>query len=287
MKFNLHSASSPDHAFQIAAGLKEGWRYIAGGTDLVIQLRRGVLEAAYLIDLSRISALRTIETSDTSFRIGALCTHKDLEGHAALVREFPALQAAARVVGGHQIRNVGTVGGNLANASPAADVAVVLLALDAKVHVRGPSGTREIAIDDLFVSSGKTTLQPAEMIERIEVTRHGDRSRSVFLKVGRRKAMEISVVSAAVSLKFDAGGVCESARIALGAVGPRPLRAKAAEKLLQGEVVDAALVADAAAQARDECTPRSDPRASAAYRTAVVEGLVKRAITQCAAALSR
>lgn len=287
MKFNLHSANSPDHAFKIAAGLKGGWRYIAGGTDLVIQLRRGVREAADLIDLSKISSLRAIEASNTSFHIGALCTHKDLESHAALVREFPALQAAARVVGGHQIRNVGTVGGNLANASPAADVAVALLALDAKVHARGPGGTREIAIDDLFISSGKTTLQPAEIIESVEIARNGERSRSVFLKVGRRKAMEISVVSAAVSLRLGTGDVCDSVRIALGAVGPRPLRAKTAEKLLQGKILDAALIADAAGQARDECTPRSDPRASAAYRTTVVEGLVKRAITQCVAALSR
>ncbi len=282
MRFNLHSAKSSAHALELAAGLKDGWRYIAGGTDLVIQIRRGVRTADHLIDLSGISSLRGIEAHERGYRIGALCTHKDAELHSGLSQDFPALRAAARVVGGHQIRNVGTVGGNLANASPAADVAVALLALDARIVARGPGGTRLIAIDDLFVTSGKTTLAPAELIEGVELDRPGEGARSVFLKVGRRKAMEISVVSAAVSLRVSAGGICESARIALGAVGPRPLRAKAAERLLEGAKLDAALIARAAEQAKAECSPRSDPRASAAYRTKVVEGLVKRAISQCA-----
>lgn len=281
MDFRLHSAKSADHALEIAAGLKEGWRYVAGGTDLVIQLRRGVRKSDDLIDLSSIASMRGIKEDESGFQLGALCTHKDIELHEGLSAAYPALVAAARVVGGHQIRNVGTVGGNLANASPAADVAVALLALDALIDAKGRNGSREIKIDDLFVSSSKTTLAPGELIERVRLPRLTGETHSAFLKVGRRKAMEISVVSAAICLAFGANGVCEKARIALGAVGPRPLRAKAAERLLEGAKIDAELIARVAAQARAECTPRSDPRASAAYRSQVVEGLVKRGISQC------
>ena len=281
MNFRLHSAKSADHALEIAAGLKDGWRYIAGGTDLVIQLRRGVRQSDDLIDLSSISSMRGIEANESDFRIGALCTHKDIEVHEALSVAFPSLRDAARVVGGHQIRNVGTIGGNLANASPAADVAVALLALDATISAKGRNSSRKIAIDDLFVSSGKTTLTPGELIEWVSIARSSKQMSSTFLKVGRRKAMEISVVSAAICLTFATNGVCEKARIALGAVGPRPLRAKAAERLLEGSKIDSALAAHASEQAQKECSPRSDPRASASYRTKVVEGLVKRGISQC------
>lgn len=282
MNFRLHCAKSTEHALEIAQSLKAGWRYVAGGTDLVIQIRRGMRQSDDLIDLSSIASMRGIRVSESEFTIGALSTHKDIELHETLSMEFPALCEAARVVGGHQIRNVGTVGGNLANASPAADVAVALLALDATVGTKGRTGSREIAIDDLFVSSGKTTLTPDELIEEVRIPRTREKLSSVFLKVGRRKAMEISVVSAAIGLVFAANGHCTKARIALGAVGPRPLRAKVAEQLLEGKKIDAALIAQAAKQAQKECSPRSDSRASADYRTKVVEGLVNRGVSQCA-----
>lgn len=281
MDFRLHAAKSADHALEIAASLKDGWRYVAGGTDLVIQLRRGVRKSDDLLDLSSIASMRGIKEDGNGFELGALCTHKDIELHEGLSAAYPALRAAARVVGGHQIRNVGTVGGNLANASPAADVAVALLALDALIGAKGSNGSREIKIDDLFVNSSKTTLAPGELIEHVRLAPPVVKTHSTFLKVGRRKAMEISVVSAAICLAFGANGICEKARIALGAVGPRPLRAKAAERLLEGAKIDAGLIARAAAQARAECSPRSDPRASAAYRSKVVEGLVMRGISQC------
>lgn len=281
MKFNLHVANSVEHAIEISSRLNEGWRYVAGGTDLVIQLRRSVRKSDDLVDISRLSALRAIEVGDDAIKIGALCTHKDVECNPTIEMEFAALHAAARVVGGHQIRNVGTVGGNLANASPAADVAVALLSLDATIQVKGPGGSRNIPIDELFVSSGKTTLLAGELIESVRFKRFGGRNRSTFLKVGRRKAMEISVVSAAVNLEIDRDGICQSARIALGAVAPRPRRATIAERLIEGKKLDPALIEAAATQAKSECSPRSDARASAEYRTRVVEGLVRRALSKC------
>ncbi|MCC7345987.1 MAG: FAD binding domain-containing protein, partial [Variibacter sp.] len=193
--------------------------------------------------------------------------------------DFPALHAAARLVGGHQIRNVGTIGGNLGNASPAADVAVALLALDARICVQGPRGVRAIAIDDFFFGPGKTALAPAELIESIDLDCPAAGETSRFLKVGRRQAMEIAVASVAVGLRLRADGTCERARIALGAVGPRPLRARAAERMLEGRPLDADAIACAAAGAGAACSPRSDVRASADYRRKVVEEGVHRLLS--------
>ncbi|MCC7348413.1 MAG: FAD binding domain-containing protein, partial [Variibacter sp.] len=219
MRFSLHRARSVEDALALAAELDSRWRYVAGGTDLVVQMRRGARAIDDLIDLSAIAPLRGIAATDGRYRLGALCTHKDVERDAALREDFPALHAAARLVGGHQIRNVGTIGGNLGNASPAADVAVALLALDARICVQGPRGVRAIAIDDFFVGPGKTALAPAELIESIDLDCPAAGETSRFLKVGRRQAMEIAVASVAVGLRLRADGTCERARIALGAVG--------------------------------------------------------------------
>ena len=281
MNFQLHKAASLPEALALSERLAPDVRYIAGGTDLIIQLRRGVKAYGNLIDLSGLDGLRRITETPGHYRIGALCTHKDIDLHAALMQAYPALGQAARVVGGHQVRNAGTIGGNIANASPAADVAVALLALDADILVQGKGGSRSIAIADFFTGPGQSLLQPGELIEAVLLPKPGVRETSCFLKAGRRKAMEIAVVSVAVRLRLDADGAIADIRIALGAVGPKPLRAPLAAKLLLGARPDAALLAKAAAAAQAECTPRSDVRASAEYRRGLVGGMLQRALEQC------
>lgn len=281
MNFQLHKAASLPDALALALRLAPDVRYIAGGTDLIIQLRRGAARIANLIDLSGLDALRGISERSGGFRIGALCTHKDIDLHPGLLRDYPALGQAARVVGGHQVRNAGTIGGNLANASPAADVAVALLALDAEILVQGMAGSRSLAIADFFTGPGQSLLQPGELIEAILLPKPAAHETSCFLKAGRRKAMEIAVVSVAVRLRLDVAGAIADIRIALGAVGPKPLRALQAEKLLLGARPDAALFAKAAEAAQAECTPRSDVRAGAAYRRNLVGGMLQRALNDC------
>lgn len=283
VSFNLHRADSLDSAAALGQKLGPTARYIAGGTDLMIQISRGLRSATDIIDLSGLHALKSIVFDHDSVRIGALCTHKDLEQSAGLISRFPALCAAARVVGGHQIRNVGTVGGNLANGSPAADVGAALLALDARVHLFASGGRRVIDVDDFFIAAGKTALREGEIIEAVELPFAAARSMNTFIKAGRRKAMEISVVCVGASLAFDSKGNIVSSRISLGSVGPRPLRARAAEAVLVGRPADAQAGLLAGQAASQESSPRSDVRGSREYRSLLVASLVERAVAQCKA----
>lgn len=267
----------------VALGRKLGSsaRYIAGGTDLMIQLRRGQRCAQDIIDLSGLHALKSLHFQQDRVRIGALCTHKEVESSRELQIRFPALCTAARLVGGHQIRNMGTVGGNLANGSPAADVSTALLALDARLHLFGAAGRRVVDIDDFFIAPGRTVLQKGELIEAVELPFPPFRSVNAFIKAGRRKAMEISLVCVGASLAFDAGGRVVSSHISLGSVGPRPLRARGAESVLVGRTVDERAGRLAGQAARQECSPRSDVRGSMEYRGMLVESLVARVVVRC------
>lgn len=286
MNFLLHKASSPEHAVALAQQYGEACRYIAGGTDIIIQLRRGSRAAEHLVDLSGLSSLRRIDRRGGSYWIGALVRHKDIETDAHLLADYPALCAAARVVGGHQVRNVATVGGNIANASPAADVATALVALDARIHALSSRGRRVLDIGEFFLAPGRTALAQGELIEGIELPRPAADHRNVFIKVGRRKAMEIAVASVAVGLRVGDRGATH-VRIALGAVGPRPLRARTAEQLAEGAPLDPDRIAAAAKAAVTDCATRSDVRASAAYRNQAVQAIVARALQQCAAGAER
>ncbi|MBX3454686.1 xanthine dehydrogenase family protein subunit M [Ferrovibrio sp.] len=281
MNFQLHKAASLPDAIALSRRLAPDVRYIAGGTDLIIQLRRGVKSFGNLIDLSGLKSLRQIAETAEGYRIGALCTHKDIDLHSGLLRDYPALGQAARVVGGHQVRNAGTIGGNLANASPAADVAVALLGLDAVIVAAGEGGSRHIAIADFFTGPGQSLLAPGELIEAVLLPKPAPGESCCFLKAGRRKAMEIAVVSVALRLRLDNAGAIADIRIALGAVGPRPLRALGTEAMLLGRKPDAALIAKAAVAIQADCTPRSDVRASAEYRRELVGGMLLRALQHC------
>ncbi len=281
VSFNLHRVDSLDSAAALGHKLGPSARYIAGGTDLMIQMSRGLRSAKDIIDLSSLQALKSMAFNQDSVRIGALCTHKDVEQSVGLQSRFPALCAAASVVGGHQIRNVGTVGGNLANGSPAADVGTAMLALDARVHLFSTAGRRVVDIDDFFIAAGKTALLDGEIVEAVELPFAAERSVNTFIKAGRRKAMEISLVCVGVSMVFDSSGNIAASRISLGSVGPRPLRARAAEAVLIGRPADARAGLLAGQTASQESSPRTDVRGSCEYRSLLIASLVERAVAQC------
>lgn len=288
MKFNLHRPQTLDQAIDLAAMHAGRFRYIAGGTDLVVQMRRGLRSHAEIIDLSSMTELRCVKKDAGSYQIGALCTHKEIESHPGLISDFPALCKAARVVGGHQVRNIGTVGGNIANASPAADVAVALLGIGGIVNVRGKDGSRSISLDNFFLGPGETVLKESEIITSVTIPVPANRKaisyQCDFVKIGRRKAMEIAVASAAILMAFDADGRVLVSRIALGAVGPKPLRAAKAEAALQGAELNEHVIASAAELAGNaDCAPRTDVRASDKYRRKVVQGCVSRMLAAMAA----
>jgi carbon-monoxide dehydrogenase medium subunit len=279
VNFDLHQPQSLQEALSLASLHGESARFLAGGTDLIIQMRRKRLAPPHIIDLSQLRDLDRITATAEHVVLGALVTHKAIERHPALQRELVMLTEAARVVGGHQVRNVATVGGNVVNASPAADVVAPLLALDAELSLVSCAGTRSVALKDFLLGPGHTDRRPDEMLTQIRFARPAPGTGTAFLKAGRRKAMEISIVCVAAMLTLDQ--VCRNVRITLGAVGPTTQRAVAAEAAIEGRLPEANVVRDAARLAAADCNPISDLRASAAYRRILVETLVERALLQC------
>jgi carbon-monoxide dehydrogenase medium subunit len=265
-------------AVALKQSLGEEALYVAGATDVGVQLRRRLLEPAHLIGLGGLAELKGIEDEDGEIGVGGGVTHRELERSPLLEGGAVALREACRTVGAVQTRNVGTIGGNLANASPAADTAPVLLALRAAVDVTGPDGDRTILIDDFFTGYRRTALAPAEVIHRIRIPAAAGPRGSAFLKLGRRKAMEISIVCVAVSLELEDDGTIGSAGIGLGSVAEVAVRAAAAEEALVGASPDEGVLAAASAAAADTCRPIDDVRATAAYRRAMVPVLVGRAL---------
>ncbi len=281
MSFEYHEASSVAEAVDLGARFGDDGRFLAGGTDLIIQMRRGKVAPRHVVDLRRVPGLDSIAVNG-DVRLGALVTHRTIERCGAFQGRLRGLVEGAQVVGGHQIRNVGTVGGNIANASPAADVVPVLLALDAVVLAVGPTGERAVPLEDFLVGPGQTARRPGELLTAVRFGAPWERAATAFLKAGRRRAMEIAVVCVAVRLTLDAEGErCMDARIALGAVAPTTWRSREAERVVEGRVVTPEAIREAGRTAAASCRPISDVRASARYRRLLVETLVSRALARC------
>ncbi len=262
-------------------------RFVAGGTDLVVQGDRSL---RWLVDLTQLP-LRYVKRRGGGWAIGATATMDDLEHDAGLLAFADGIVAeAAGTAGSPQIRNMGTIGGNLANASPACDLAPPLLALDASVVVAGPgAGRRTIPLERFFRGVHRTALNGALLAEVLipaPPQPAGGRAAWSFQKLGRLRS-DIAVVNAAAGVAVGRDGRCTWARIALGAVAPTPLRARRAEALLLGRPLDEAAVAAAAERAAAETRPVSDVRSSAEYRRDMSRVLVARALAECLARMGR
>ncbi len=283
MSLELHRPASIDEAVAEAGRLGGNARFLAGGTDVVIQMSRGRIDVRHLIDISRLQELATILEEPDRFVIGALATHKAIERHPAFADVYLALPQAASVVGGHQVRNVATIGGNIVNASPAADLVPVLHALDASVALRGAAGTRSLPIGRFISGPGGTARAPDELLTHVEFARLPSQSATVFLKAGRRRAMEISVVCVAVALTLEADrATCKAVRLAVGAAAPAAFRATAAEQFLIGNTVTGEALDKAGRIAAEMAAPIDDVRASAEYRRLLVARMSAKALALCA-----
>lgn len=260
-----------------------GASILAGGTDLVIQMRRGRVSPAHLVNIKRVEGLGVIHEEEAVFRIGALTTIADVAAHPGLRLALPVVVSAAQSIGSLQVRNVATIGGNLCNASPAADMSPSLLVLESEVRIAGLHGSRTIPIADFFVGPAKVDLRAGEFLVEIIVPRAGRNTKTVFYKLGPRKAMDCSVVSVAAAISLNPStGQCEKARIALGAVSQTPVRAREAETLIEGKVVDETVLSELAAAVRHGICPISDVRASAEYRHETAANLTVRAVRSLA-----
>ena len=260
-------------------------KLLAGGTDLLIAMRERGVRPSCVIDLKRISGLADLALgADGSLRLGALVSIRDIEVSALIAEHFPILSRTAALMGSVQVRNKSTVGGNICNASPAADLVPPLLVLDASVTVVGPAGERTLPLASLFGATGGTCLV-GEILTSIHVPPIPARARAVYLKHSPRDAMDFTMVGVAALAAPDAAGqTFAEARIALASVAPTGIRVPSAELVLRGAPIDAASIARAAEVAAHDVRPavRRAWRGSAEYRGAMIRALVTRALEEVA-----
>jgi len=253
---------------------------LAGGTDLLIGMKTNAVKPKCLIDLKGIPGIDSIEYNN-GFKLGTLTTVQDVEVSPLIRQKIPALSAAAGTLGSIQIRNRATIGGNLCHGSPAADMAAILLAMNCEVKIATGNGAKTIGLDQFFTGPNTTVLNRNEVLSQIIIPKEIEQFKGIYLKHGPRKAMDIGIVNIAILLDADVGGgICNQIMIALGAVAPRPIRAKKAEALLNANRLTPELIQQAAAAASDEATPITDFRASAAYRKELVKNLIIKGIQQ-------
>jgi carbon-monoxide dehydrogenase medium subunit len=270
-------------AVKLLAKYGEKARLIAGGTDMLVEKDPRV---EVLIDVVGLG-LDYIETDDLGVRIGAATTFAEIEASPALRRSpYNILAQAAHQIGTPQIRNLATIGGNICSAVPSADSAPPLLTLDATVCISGSTEERSMEISNFFLDARKNALEREELLTEIRLPVFSARTEAVFVKKGRVAAADLATVNVAVRLTMRADGICQDVRIALGAVAPTPVRAKAAESMLRGKKPQDELLEKVAEQASNEISPITDIRGSAQYRKTLSRVLVERALNEAVARLS-
>ncbi len=252
-------------------------RVLAGGTDLIVQMKSGRLEPALVVDVKRIPAMHAITAEGGGYRIGAAVSCAALGEHKGVKSLWPGVVEAAKLIGSTQVQGRATMTGNLCNASPAADSVPALMAANATVRVVGKSGRRDVPVADIQTAPGKTSLAKGELIESIFLPARSPNSGDAYLRFIPRTEMDIAVVGAGVGLTLDSGGTCTAARVALCAVGPRFILVDAAAKALIGTKIDAAALGKAAAAASAACQPIDDKRGTKEFRIKVAGVLTRRA----------
>jgi CO/xanthine dehydrogenase FAD-binding subunit len=256
-------------------------RVIAGGTDLIIQLKKKEVTARCLVDVTNLDELKGIELEDGFIRVGACVTHQELASSSLIRERAAALAEGASQVGSPQIRNMGTVGGNIVNAQPAADTVVPLMALESEVEVVTATGIRREPLGGLCLGPGQCTVDStAEILTGVWFRALGPNQGSAFERLAKRKALSLPILNAAAVVTLNNGGdTFQEVRLAVGPVGPTPSRAFNAEEALRGATVEAQAIAAALELAAQEAQPRTNPvRGSQEYRQEMVKVLLRRSI---------
>lgn len=257
---------------------EKGIAYIlAGGTDLLVKMKAGMIEPDLVVDIKRIKAMREIKKTATGFSIGAAVPCAALSENAALLKAWPGVVEAANLIGSKQVQGRCTMSGNLCNASPAADSVPALVAAGAKVSIIGPKGTRKLAVEDVPAGVGRTNLKKGEIITSVDLPKKAAKSGDAYLRFIPRTEMDIAVVSVDVNLTIDGKGVITKARVALGAVATTVLLVKEAAKAIIGTKLDDAAKANLAAACSAACKPIDDKRGTVEFRIDVAGVLARRA----------
>jgi CO/xanthine dehydrogenase FAD-binding subunit len=266
----------------IAVMRADGARALAGGTDLVPQLREGRRRAACIVDLKHIPETTMITMlADGSVQIGAAVTATAAARHAVIAAGYPAVAESAQLIGGVQVQNRASLGGNICNAAPSADGVPALICYGAQALIDGPQGTRDIPVEAIFAGPGRTTLAAGELLIAIRLPPVAPNSAGAYRRFTPRREMDIAIAGAGAWLRLGADGTIAEARLALASVAPTPIRAPLAEEKLVGERPSDALFEEAGRLAAQDARPISDTRGSAAYRGTLVAVLMARTLGDC------
>lgn len=277
-EIDVLSPHTLDDALTLLQQYQNDIRIVAGGSDIIIQLRDGVVKTEKLLNILSLKDLKFIEEKDNRLHIGSLSTYTEIINSQQIKRHAWILRDAAKQIGAVQLQNTATIGGNLGNASPAADSLPPLYALGATVVTRSIGGRREIPIEKFFSGYRKTTLKPDELIEEIYFDRLNSNDAAAYLKLGLRKANAISIVDVAVALRQKVRNSYNHVNVALGAVAPTIVRAHSCEQALIGKNLTDTSLKEAAKLASQDVSPITDIRGSAEYRRRVVSSLVYQAL---------
>lgn len=251
-------------------------RVLAGGTDLLVQLKTDMVDPKLLVDLKRIAEMRRVTKNADGFVIGAAVTGAELKEHPELKKHWPGVVEAANLIGSTQVQGRATLGGNLCNASPAADSVPALIAAGARVSIHGPKGRRELGVEDVVLAPRRTALAKGEFVVSFHLPLRTKGMGDAYLRFIPRTEMDIAVVGTGVALTLDGKGVCTAARVGLGAVAARPLYVKAAGDALVGTAVDDVAIDKMVEAVRAACKPIDDKRGTIDFRIKVAGVMARR-----------
>ena len=271
------SPTSIDEAVGLLADAKGKARVLAGGSDLLVQMRSGLRRPGLIVDIKRIDEVMTIAAEKGGFRVGAAVPCAELVEHEGFSKAWPGVSESADLIGSTQIQGRCSLGGNLCNASPAADTVPALIAAGAVCTVAGPKGRRDVKVEEVCTGPGKTSLADGEMVVSFLFPKRPDRSSDAYLRFIPRTEMDIAVVGVGVSLTTDRGGKITAARVGLGAVAPTVLVVDEGAKALIGSTLDEGVGAKLAAATSAACRPINDKRGTIEYRIKVAGVLARRA----------
>jgi carbon-monoxide dehydrogenase medium subunit len=280
VELKYEAPNSLQAAVSLLAGATGAARVLAGGTDVIVQMETDLIEPQLLVDIKKIPEVRQITIEDGGFRIGAAVPGMEIMNHAALCKAWPGVVDGVKLIGSIQVRGRASIGGNLCNASPAADSVPALIAAGAVARVFGPNGIREVPVEQIPVAPGKTSLAKGEIIASFFLPPRPAHSGDAYQRFTPRTEMDIAVVGVGISLTLDGSGTCTAARVALGAVAPTALLVKEAADALIGTRVDDAALERLAKAASAACRPIDDKRGTKEYRIKVAGVLAKRTAQQ-------
>lgn len=278
IRFEYHATTSLDSAVELLSKYGEEARLLAGGTDLLIQMKQRLVEPKHIVNIKNIRELIGMEERTDGIHIGAATRLRAIERSDVIQAKLPLLDEAVRTIGSVQIRNMATIGGNLCNASPSADSATALLALDAETRIIGPEGARTVPLEKFFVGPGQTVLRPDEIMVEVLVPPLPEDAGTSFIKIGWT-SFDIATINIAVVLKLE-GEAVKDCRVALGACAPTPIRVHKVEDFLKGRKLTGETIEAAANIVSEQIRPRARwRRAPAEYRRAASKAMMRDALT--------